>query len=326
MGQPLLSRVLDEVLLGELRRLGPVVVAPDSGDLSSPANRPLLTEAEVILTGWGSGRVGPEVLALAPRLRGVVHTAGSVRKYVSKGCYDRGVVVSSQAWANAVPVAEYTLAMILLAAKGVFRSQRDYRATRTVYRVQTELAGYGAYDVQVGLIGASTVGRRVLGLLAPFELRIALADPTVTAAQAAELGAELMDLDALMGGSAVVSLHAPLLPSTEGMIGRRQLAAMRDGAVFINTARGALVDQAALTEEVQSGRIDAILDVTWPEVPEARSPLWDLPNVVLTPHVAGSAGSELRRLGASAVRETGRVLRGEPLHHGVDRDHYDAVA
>lgn len=326
MRQPLLSQVLDEVLIGELERLGPVIIAADPEHLASPANQSLLAHAEVIVTGWGSGRVGPEVLAVTPRLRGVVHTAGSVRKYVSKDCYDRGVVVSSQAWANAVPVAEYTLAMILLAAKGVFRAQRQYRAARTVYRAQTELAAFGAYDVQVGLIGASTVGRRVLGLLAPFDVRIALSDPTISAAQATNLGADLMDLDELMGSSTVVSLHAPWLPSTEGMIGRGQLASMPDGAVFINNARGALVDQTALTEELQSGRIDAILDVTWPEVPDPESPLWELPNVLLTPHIAGSSGRELQRMGASAVRETGRVLTGRPLHHGVDREHYDTLA
>jgi phosphoglycerate dehydrogenase-like enzyme len=324
--EQLLPRFLPEDLLTQLRELGPVAISPTPEDHLSPAARPLLAEADVIITGWGTGPVGAEVLAAAPRLRGVIHTGGSVRAHVTKDCYGRGVVVSSQGWANALPVAEYSLAMILLACKGVFRAQRDYRTSRVPYDVQAQLAADGAYETQVGIIGASTIGRRVIGLLAPFELRIALADPTVSAAHAEKLGVKLMGLDELMATSAAVSLHAPWLPSTENMIGGAQLALLRDGATFINTARGAIVDQTALIAELKTGRIDAVLDVTWPEVPEPTSPLWDLPNLTLTPHVAGAAGTELRRLGGSAVRETARVLRGESLHHGVELADFDTIA
>jgi phosphoglycerate dehydrogenase-like enzyme len=313
-------------MLAELRSWGPVVVSPTPDDHLSPLARPLLAEAEVIIAGWGTGMIGPEVLAAAPRLRGVIHTGGSVRAIVSKDSYERGIVISSQGWANALPVAEYSLAMILLAAKGTFRAEHRYRAARSAFDVQSELVGRGAYGLQVGIIGASTIGRRVIELLAPFDLRIALADPTITAEQAESLGAELMSLDDLLANSAVVSLHAPWLPSTEGMIGAAQLARLRDGTTFINTARGALVDQPALIAELKTGRIDAILDVTWPEIPEPESPLWTLPNLVLTPHIAGSAGTELQRLGASAIRETARVMRGEPLHHAVTIDRYDTIA
>ena len=110
------------------------------------------------------------------------------------------------------------------------------------------------------------------------------------------------------------------------MIGGEELAALADGATFIKTARGALVDEARLVRELQSGRIDAVLDVTWPEPLVADSPLWTLPNVVLTPHVAGSAGNELARMGSSAVREVARVLRDEPLHHAVHAEAYERLA
>jgi phosphoglycerate dehydrogenase-like enzyme len=326
MAEPLLTRFLPDPLIAQLRRLGPVAVSPTPDDHLSHAARPLLAQAEVIITGWGTSVIGPDVLAAAPRLRGIVHTGGSVRAHVTKDCYARGIVVSSQAWANALPVAEYSLAMILLAAKGTFRAQRHYRSCRVAYDVQAELPSYGAFGLQVGIIGASSIGRRVIELLAPFDLKIALADPTVTLPEAEALGVELMGLDDLMATSAVTSLHAPWLPSTQGMIGATQLALMPDGATLINTARGALVDEAALIAKLQGGRVDAILDVTWPEVPDPSSPLWDLPNLFLTPHIAGSAGNELRRLGASAVRETERVLRGEPLHHGVELERFDSIA
>jgi phosphoglycerate dehydrogenase-like enzyme len=324
--EPLRSRILPSSLLDELRALAPVAIAPTPDDLLAGDTRELLAQVQVLVTGWGSDLVDAEVLAAAPRLRAVVHTAGSVRPVVKREVYARGVVVSSQAWANALPVAEYTLAMILLSAKGVLRARDRYWAVRGHVDVHEVLEGLGTYRTQVGIVGASTIGRRVIELIAPFDLTVALYDPTLRADDAAALGATRMSLDELMRTSRVVSLHAPWLPSTEGMIGAAELAALPDGATFINTARGALVDEPALVRELQSGRIDAVLDVTWPEPPSSDSPLWTLPNVVLTPHVAGSAGNELERMGASAVREVARVVRGEPLHHAVDADAYDRLA
>ena len=324
--EPLRSRILPAGLMDELRAFAPVSVAPTPDDLLADNTRGLLADTEVLVTGWGSDLVDAGVLAAAPRLRAVVHTAGSVRPVVTRDVYARGVHVSSQAWANALPVAEYAVAMILLSAKGVHRMQSRYRAVQSDVDVHAELAGFGTYGTQIGIIGASAIGRRVIELLAPFDLTVALSDPTVRVDGAASLGVTLMSLDELMRTSRVVSLHAPLLNSTVGMIGSKELAAMPDRATFINTARGALVDEDALVRELQSGRIDAVLDVTWPEPPAADSPLWTLPNVVLTPHVAGSAGNELVRMAASAVREVARVLRGEPLHHPVDAEAYERLA
>ncbi|MBA8793684.1 phosphoglycerate dehydrogenase-like enzyme [Friedmanniella endophytica] len=326
MAEPMLSRFFDPERRARLAALGEVRLAPTPTDLLDPATSVLLPDTEVIITGWGSGRVGPEVLDLAPRLRAVVHSAGSVRAFADPVCYDRGVVISSQAWANALPVAEYTLAVILLAAKRVPELTRAYRERRRRPDNHAFLGERGGYGARVGLIGASMVGRRVIELLAPFDLRVSLADPTLTPADAERLGVTLVDLDTLMRDNDVVSLHAPWLPSTEGMIGARELALLPDGATFVNTARGALVDEAALITELERGRIEAVLDVTWPEPPADDSPLWSLPNVTLTPHLAGAAGNELRRLGASAVDEVARALAGDPLVHAVSRERYDTVA
>jgi phosphoglycerate dehydrogenase-like enzyme len=234
--------------------------------------------------------------------------------------------VSSQTWANALPVAEYTLAMILLSAKDVLRIRDRYREARGQVDVQAELDEFGTYGLKVGIIGASTIGRRVIELLRPFDLDVALHDPTVSADEAAALGVRVLALDELMRRSRVVSLHAPLLPNTKRMIGAWELAALPEGATFINTARGALVDEAALVRELESGRVSAVLDVTWPEPPSPDSPLWTLPNVLLTPHLAGSLGNELARMGASAVREVARVARREALHHEVNADAYERLA
>jgi phosphoglycerate dehydrogenase-like enzyme len=318
------ERFFPSALAARLETTGRVVHIP--GNLHAPEAMAGLRSAEVLITGWGTARIDDTVLEDAPRLRGIVHAAGSVKAVVSKDVYRRGIVVSSQARANALPVAEYTLAMILLGAKGVLAAQRRYRDTRRRFDVLTELADHGTVGRRVGIIGASVIGRRVIELLTPFDLEIVVADPTLTEVDAASLGVRLLTLEELLATSAVVSLHAPLLPVTAGMIGAAELARLPDGAVFINTARGALVDEEAMVRELLSGRIEAILDVTDPEPPDASSPLWDLPNVTLTPHVAGAAGTELHRLGASAVAEVRRVLRGEPLQHPVTEERYDSLA
>jgi phosphoglycerate dehydrogenase-like enzyme len=324
MDPDLVGRFFPADLRAELEALGDVV--PVAGDLQAAAAGGALRDAEVIVTGWGTTPIDRDLLDAMPRLCAIVHSAGSVRAVVSKEVYRRGIGVSSQAWANALPVAEYALAMILLAAKGTLRAGRRYRAQRGRIDVLAELADRGTVGRRVGIVGASVVGRRVVELLRPFDLQVVLADPTLTSADALALGVPVLPLDQLLTTSAVVSLHAPLLPSTAGMIGAAELALLPDGATLINTARGALVEEPALIAELRTGRVEAVLDVTDPEVPEPSSPLWDLPNLILTPHVAGSAGTELRRLGASVVAEAARALRGEPLLHPVTEQRYDSLA
>ncbi len=184
----------------------------------------------------------------------------------------------------------------------------------------------GNYRRTVGIIGASRIGRRVIELLKPFDYKLVLFDPTVSAAEAMELGTEKVDLDTLMKVSDIVSLHAPSLPSTRHMIDANKLALMKDGATLINTARGAIIDEAALLATLSTGRIDAIIDVTDPEIPESSSAFYDLPNVFLTPHIAGAVGLERARLGEMAVDEIERFLKGEPLLYGVTLTDLEKIA
>ncbi len=165
----------------------------------------------------------------------------------------------------------------------------------------------------MGIIGASRIGRRVIELLRPFDLDVLLYDPYAAPQEAAALGVEPVSLDDLCARSSVVSVHAPQLPATHHMISTRQLAAMPAGATLINTARGSLVDENALLPELASGRLNAVLDVTDPELPPPDSPLYDLPNVLLTPHIAGSLGGELHRMADQALDELERYAQGLPF-------------
>jgi phosphoglycerate dehydrogenase-like enzyme len=250
----------------------------------------LLAESEVLLSGWGCPPIDSVLLDRAPRLRLVAHAAGTVKGLVTPELFERGVRVSSAAAANALPVAEYTLAAILLANKGAFWSDHAYhRAGAAAAGVAPEVGNRGKC---VGIVGASRVGRLVIERLRPFELSVLLYDPFVDEAAARTLGVASVELGELLRRSDVVSLHAPLL-------------------------RGKVVDAAALEAELVSGRLRAVIDTSDPEPLPDDSPLRGLDNVFLTPHIAGSLGSEIGRMAELAIAEIARFARGEPLEHEV---------
>ena len=301
--------------IDELVTFDPTVVV-DRFDDPRVADR--LSEVEVLITGWGCPVIGRRVLDAAPKLRAILHAAGSVKGHVMPEVWERGIVVSSAAAANAVPVAEFALGAILLAGKGAFGLRERYRTDRS-FELGFIHPDVGNYGRTVGLIGASRIGRQVLDLLRPLDFRLQLYDP-----YAEDLGIPGVDLPTLLSTSDIVSVHAPLTAETRHLLGRPQLAQLRDGAVLINTARGQLVDTEALVEELGSGRIAAVIDVTDPEPLPADSPLFTLPNAFVTPHIAGSHGNELARLGACVADELRRFVAGRPLRFPVlaaDLDH-----
>ncbi|MFF8593430.1 hydroxyacid dehydrogenase [Streptomyces sp. NPDC015220] len=320
-----LPRLFPPHLMTRLRRtagLDPAFVVRDFAD---PAAAGRLSEVEVLVTGWGCPPLDAAALAALPRLRAVLHSAGSVRPLAGEALWERGIVVSSAAAGNALPVAEYTLAMILLAGKDVFTHRERFRVTHA-HPSPDETAAIGNLGRRVGVVGASRVGRRLLELLRPYDFEVLLHDPYVDAAEAAALGAEPVPLEELLRRSDIVSLHAPDLPGTRHLLDRHRLGLIRDGGVLVNTARGALVDHAALTEELVSGRLRAVLDVTDPEPLPAGSPLYRLPNVFLTPHLAGSLGNELERLGRIVADELDLLAAGLPPAHEVRHSDLTRVA
>ncbi len=266
MSRDAASAVLDPQSLGAFRRVCDLAPFPVLDDLSTPRARSVLADVDLLVTGWGCPRLDEDVLRAAPRLRAVVHTAGSVRGHVTEACWERGIEVSSAAAANALPVAEYTLAMILLTGKRVLERARDYRGSRERGNWLRTPRGVGNYRRTVGILSASLIGRRVVELLRPHDVDVLLHDPYVDGTDASALGVELVTLPELFARCDTVSVHTPLLPTTRGLVGRSLIDAMRPDAVLVNTSRGAVVDQDALTDAVTQGRIRAVLDVTDPEV------------------------------------------------------------
>lgn len=287
----------------------------------------LLADAEVIVGHWGCPPLDARMLELAPRLGLFAYAAGTVKGTVSDAVFERGVRVTSGARANAEPVAEFTLAAILWANKGVLWRRVHDRPAGDLPLVAPAADRVGNRDKVIGIVGASLVGRRVLELLRPFpSLRPLLYDPFVTADEAAELGASKVDLDELCGRCDVLSIHAPDLPSTRNLIGADQLVALRPGATVINTARGALLDHDALAAHVAAGRLYAILDTTEPEPLPADSVLRRSPAAFVTPHLAGSEGTELGRLAEHVADEIRRWSAGASAAHEVHRDQLHRMA
>ena len=311
--------VFDEASLARLAACCDIVSLEPIEDFTTPEARRILRDVDILVTGWGCPQVTAEVVAAAPKLRLIAHAAGTVKYTLDAAVYDAGIAVTHAADANAVPVAEFTLAAIIFANKHVFELRDLYRADpsrRSTYAMMDE--PIGNYRRTIGLVGASRIGRKVAKFLEAFDFDVLLSDPFVGPDDPIAKSVELVDLDTLMRRSDVVSVHAPSLPSTRHMIGAHELGLMRAKTAFINTARGALIDENALIAELQTGRIQAVIDVTDPEIPDPDSPLYHLPNVFLTPHVAGAVGTERLRLGQMAIEEIERFVAGQKLEFAIE--------
>ena len=286
-----------------------------------------IQQIEVLITSWGCPRIDEQIIDACPRLRLVAHLAGSVKGFIDDAVWRRGISVVNAVAANAVPVAEFTLAAILFANKRVFQLNQFYLRHQENRAPWTrEAPNVGNYDKVVGIVGASHVGRLVIELLAHFDMKTLVYDPYITPLEARQLGAHKVGLTELLSASDVVSLHAPLLTDTRAMIGARELALMSDNSTLINTARGAIIEQAALEAELMKGRLFAVLDTTEPEVLPPGNPLYELPNVYLTPHIAGSLGRETERLTDYIIQELERYQRGHALKFQVRREHLARLA
>jgi len=272
-------------------------------------------EAELIFSGWGIPGLDEKFLAGAPALKVVFYGAGSIRHFVTDAFWARNIVITSAYAANAVPVAEYALATILLSLKHFWRHAASMKAGGG--KSSRSVPVPGAFRNTVGVVSLGMIGRDVCRRLRQHDLNVIAYDPYAKPLD----GVEMVALDEIFRRADVVTLHTPNLPETRGMITGQHFAAMKPGATFINTARGAVIREEELIYVLQQRPdLTAVLDVTNPEPPAVGSPLLTLPNVVLTPHIAGSMDNECRRMGQYMVEELRRFLTGQPLQWQITKE------
>jgi phosphoglycerate dehydrogenase-like enzyme len=294
------------------------ITAPPQTSLTIIDTPSVLSEAELIFTGWGCPVFDEDLLGFAPNLKAVFYGAGSIRYLVSEAFWHQGIHITTAYRANDIPVAEFTLAQIILSLKRYWQHIQNVREKKEWWE---HLPVAGNYGSTVGLISLGMIGSLVAEKLKALDVKVIAFDPFVSTERARQLGVALRTLQEVFQQADVVSLHTPWLPDTEGMITGAHFSAMKEGATFINTARGAIVREDELAAVMQQ-RPDlyALLDVTWPEPPEPGSLLRSLPNVIISPHIAGSLNRECERNGQYVVDELKRYLSGKPLLYEVTRE------
>jgi phosphoglycerate dehydrogenase-like enzyme len=283
---------------------------------------------DAVLTGWGSPEFSQEVLDAADKLQLIAHSAGSVRRLLPPAVFDREISVIHAAYAIAPSVAELTVLLILLSLRHVNKLDSFLKASVPwpcggdhSVNMGHELSGN-----RVGVVGASNTGLCVIRKLRALHAEVWVYDPYLSSDQAAALDTSKSDLDQLFANCPIVTVHAPLTSDTLHMVGPRQLSLLQDDAIFVNTARAAIVDESALLAELKSGRIRGAMDVFEEEPLPLDSPFRQLENLIITPHIGGHSRQARQRQGLLVLDEIRRFFSGEPLQHQVTKDMLSTMA
>ena len=298
-----------------------------SKDLDDPALAGLFARTRVIFSSWGMPALTEaQIAAHFPNLEAVYYAAGTVQ-YFARPFLKRGVRVFSAWAANGVPVVEFTVAQIVLAGKGYFQSLRRYRERDRKAAFAYTMSLPCNYNIRVGILGAGVIGREVMARLKAYQYEVLAYDPYVSDEVLSSLGAKRASLEEIFSTCQIISNHVANLPATVGMIDGKLLHSMLPNAAFINTGRGAQVVESELIAALKAcPDRTALLDVTWPEPPQEGSEFYTLPNVFLTPHIAGSQNNEWARMALYMVEEFERTEDHLPVHYEVTEKMLETMA
>ena len=309
----------------QLRRLGQLNLQMQTDNLKPAELAAQIGGYDAVITGWGTPSFTAEALAAADRLKLIVHSAGSVKRLLPQLVFEHGVRVSHAAAAMAAAVAETTLLLIMLGLRRLHQIDQAFKkeswAAARLIAPGSEIGGQ-----RIGIVGAGYTGRRVIRVLNAMNTELWVCDPYLGEQEAQSLKVKKVDLETLLRGCAIVSLQAPATAETYRMIGREQLGWLSDGAIFVNTARAHLIDEAALLAELQSGRIFAALDVFEQEPLPNSSPFRKLENVIITPHIASYTWQNRHRQGQIVTDEITDFFRDGSLRYEVTRAMLETMA
>ncbi len=317
----LFSTLFSKRDLDRIRAVGDFLNEPPTANPDKEFLLNHISDADIIITSWGTAALDAQVMAKAAKLRLLTHAAGSVKPVVSPELWKANVKVTSAAAAIACGVAEFCLGLLLTASKRAFWGAIGTRQGYWAEPLKVYGGAFEIYQQKVGIIGASHVGKHLIRLLKNFTCDIVLFDPYCSSKDAEALGVTKVDtLEELFSSCVAISLNAPSTEETRGMLRGKHFSLLRDGGLFINTARSAIINEPEFIEELRKGRFVACLDVTDPEPCPLDHPYRRLPNVILTPHEAGVIAQNKLRIGTFVADEITDFIQNKPLHFPVTEE------
>lgn len=284
-------------------------------------------ETEYIFSTWGMPSFEQEeIRKYFPKLKCVFYAAGSVQSFACP-FISEGIKVFSAWAANAVPVAEYTVAQIILANKGFYSTSRIFK-DKSHHEARKLTNNYpGNYNAKIGIIGAGMIGKLVVNMLKSYKLQVLVFDPFLSESSAVELGVEKVDLERIFSECNVISNHLANNEQTKNILNYELFSRMPEYSTFLNTGRGAQVVEDDLIKLLTERKdVTAILDVTNPEPPLENSPLYTLDNCILTPHIAGSSGYEVGRMAEYIAEEFKCYISGMECRYEVTEKMLETMA
>ena len=318
------SKVYTPEVLKKLGKYGELSQKINKSNLEE--NAAFLQDCEIAFSTWGMPQFTKEEIAkYMPKLKAVFYSAGTVQ-YFARPFLESGVKVYSAFAANAVPVAEYTLAQITLAAKGYFQAEKYYRFLPLRSRAFAN-SSPGNFNCKVGLVGLGAIGKMVAEKLKTLDVQVYACDPFVSEETAKELGVTLVDMETLFSECDIISNHLANKPELENVFNRKLFKRMKKRSTFINTGRGAQVAeyQLAFSLLLHPSRT-FVADVIKREFFPYINPLFWVPNAILTPHIAGSTGNEPQRMAYYMMEEMESFMAGEPTRYEVTLDSLERMA
>ena len=301
-------------LIQRLEAVGEVTWNPSDQQLSVGELTDSLAEMEVTVTGWHLPCLDREVLGSADQLKLVAHMGGTVAPVVSEAVYARGIRVCSGNAVMGRVVAEAILGYMLAGLRNLVHFDRSLHAPSGWFRDIERCRSL--YGKTIGFIGLGTVGRALLDLLRPFGVNVRVYDPYIDETVLSPWPyADRVDLEECLRSSDVITIHAARTEETRNLLNAECLSQLRDETLLINAARGAIIDEGALVEELRSGRLSAVLDVFLEEPLSDGHPLRQLDNVILSPHVSGVPSHPL--MAEAIVDEVERFTEGRELEFEI---------
>jgi phosphoglycerate dehydrogenase-like enzyme len=317
-GQDLFASFFDEDRKKRLNKFARWMLVPEQKYDAAVISR--LAAAEALITTWDSPYLSVETMKRLPSVRIIVHCGGEVKKRFDRPLFRR-LIIANTADPMAKPTAELGAAFLLYAARNVDHYRDALRKKSNRVYDYVHLSGGKAESLlgrEVGMIGFGRIGRALVEMLRGFDVRWRIYDPYASREIAPRTSVQFDSLNRVLKRSTLLVVAAAATDRSRHLLNRERLATLRRGTVVINIARGSLIDLAALTREVKSGRLRCALDVTDPEEPlPIDHPLRNLPGAIMTPHVGGGGQRTRGEMADAAMDELERFFRGEPIQHRV---------